>query len=194
VLSYCGTPFKVLQDGEWAIRYGWQDLRRFRYPELGARRGAACDVPDLGLLPHYVPGVKTVTFHAALEAQREQLVLWSMAWLTRSGAVRTWDSLVPSFQKVSDRLIRFGSDEGGMQIKVSGIGTNQESKTLAWNLMAHDNHGPEIPCSPALILARKLVAGKIDARGAQPCLGMFTLSDLSNELDDFSVRWDTSTL
>jgi saccharopine dehydrogenase-like NADP-dependent oxidoreductase len=192
VLSYCGKPFEVLVGGEWVTRHGWQDLKRHRYPDFGMRLSAACDVPDLGLLPNFVDGVETVSFHAALEAKWEQLALWNMGWVTRAGIVRNWDRFVPVFQKISDRLIGLGSDVGGMHIRLSGVSKDGEPKSLTWNLVARQNHGPEIPCSPALILARKLAADRITTRGAMPCLGMFSMTDFENELSDFDVVWNTS--
>ena len=41
VMSYCGKPFKVLEQGRWMTRYGWQDLRIQHYPALGKRLSAA---------------------------------------------------------------------------------------------------------------------------------------------------------
>jgi len=190
VLSYCGASFQVLVDGQWVSMHGWQDLRRQRYPDLGTRLSAACDVPDLGLLPGYVGGIETVTFHAALEAKWEQLALWSMGWVTRAGIIRKWDRFVPVFQKISDRLIGLGSDTGGMRIRMSGRSIDGEPRSVTWNLVARQNHGPEIPCSPALILARKLAAGTIAIRGALPCMGMFSMADFENEMSDFDVRWN----
>lgn len=192
VLSYCGMPFQVLVDGDWVTKHGWQDLRRHRYTDFGLRLSGACDVPDLGLLPEYVDGVDTVTFHAALEATWEQIALWKMAWVTRAGIVKKWDRFVPIFQRISDRLIGLGSDVGGMHIRISGTSKDREPRSVTWNLVARQNHGPEIPCSPALILARKLAADRITARGAFPCLGMFSMSDFEYELSDFDVRWNTS--
>jgi hypothetical protein len=192
VLSYCGKPFQVLVAGEWTTMHGWQDLRRHRYPDFGLRLSATCDVPDLGLLPTYVDGVDTVTFHAALEAKWEQLALWNMGWVTRTGMVKNWDRFVPMFQKLSDRLIGLGSDVGGMHIRVSGTSIDSEPKSVTWNLVARQNHGPEIPCSPALILARKLVADRIASRGAMPCLGMFSMTEFENELSDFDVEWNAN--
>lgn len=192
VLSYCGIPFQVLIDGQWVTKYGWQDLTRHRYPDFGMRLSGACDVPDLGLLPDYVDGVETVTFHAALEAKWEQLALWSMGWVTRAGIIRKWDRFVPMFQKISDRLIGLGSDVGGMHIRIAGTSIDRKPMSVTWNLVARENHGPEIPCSPALILARKLAADRVSLRGAQPCLGLFSMSDFEHELSDFNVRWGTS--
>ena len=189
VLSYCGAPFQVFENGEWVTRYGWQGLKMQRYPEVGRGLSGACDVADLGLFPEYVNGVQTVPFHAALEATWEQITLWKMAWATRLGIVRNWERLVPTFQSVSDRLIKLGSTTGGMQMRIAGEGDDKLPKTLMWNLVAQQNHGPEIPCVPALILARKLAAGTISARGAYPCLGMITLPEFDEEVSDLDIRW-----
>lgn len=189
VLSYCGRPFEVMESGRWVTRHGWLDLRKERYPALGVRYGAACDVPDLALLPEYVPTAKTVTFHAALEAKWEQFALWKMGWITRLRIIRNWERFVPMFQWASERLVRFGSDRGGMQIRLSGIGNDRSAKTVVWNLTARQNHGPEIPCTPALILARKLATERVAHRGAMPCLGMITLAEFDNEISDLDIEW-----
>ena len=189
VLSYCGMPFEVLVDGKWVIKYGWHDMRRHRYPKFGIRLSAACDVPDLGLLPVYVEGLKSVTFHAALEAKWEQMALWSMGWVTRAGIIKNWDHFVPMFQRASNWLNGLGSDVGGMHITLTGKTTDNVSKSVTWNLIARRNHGPEIPCSPALILARKLIVDEISARGAFPCLGMFSMSDFASEVSDLDIDW-----
>ena len=188
VLSYCGRPFKVFVGGRWVTMHGWQDMRTQRYPDLGLRLLGACDVPDLGLLPDYVSGATTVTFHAALEAKWEQMALWTMGWATRAGIVRRWDRFIPVFQWLSNRLIGLGSDVGGMHIRLSGISFDNTPKSITWNLVARQNHGPEIPCSPALILTRKLAADQISARGAFPCLGMFSMSEFENEISDLDIE------
>jgi hypothetical protein len=178
-----------LESGARITRYGWQNLKLQRYPELGRRLSGACDVPDLGLFPNYVEGVQTVTFHAALEASWEQITLWKMAWATRLGIVSNWERLAPTFRSWSDRLIKLGSTTGGMQMHIGGVGKGGESKTIVWNLTAHQNHGPEIPCVPALILARGLAAGAISTRGAYPCLGMITLAEFDKEVSDLDIHW-----
>jgi NAD(P)-dependent dehydrogenase (short-subunit alcohol dehydrogenase family) len=190
VLSYCGKPFKVLLNGDWVTMHGWQNMKTQRYPQLGLRISAACDVPDLGLLPNYVAGSTTVTFHAALEARWEQAALWFMGWLTRLRIVKNWNRLVPAFRWMSGRLIGLGSDTGGMHVKLSGIGRDQNAKSVTWFLMARQNHGPEIPCCPALILTRKLASDQISVRGAFPCLGMITMAEFDHEVSDLDIDWE----
>ena len=194
VLSYCGQPFQVLVDGDWVTKYGWQDLRTQHYPALGSRMSGTCDVPDLSLLPDYVVGTRTVTFHAALEASWEQLALWLMGWLTRMHIVKDWQRFVPSFHWISSRLISLGSDIGGMHIRLSGINSDQAKKSVTWYLTARRNHGPEIPCTPALILARKLASNKLSKRGAYPCLGLFTLAEFDDEVSDLDIHWEVVEL
>lgn len=189
VLSYCGKPFRVLLDGDWITMHGWQNMKTQRYPALGFRLSAACDVPDLGLLPDTIDGLRSATFHAALEAKWEQLALWLMAGMTRLRIIEDWNRFVPAVLWLSDRLINLGSDTGGMHIKISGVGNDQNGKSLTWILTARQNHGAEIPCSPALILARKLVEDDISTCGAFPCMGMFTIAEFDAEVSEFDIEW-----
>lgn len=187
VLSYCGAPFETWRDGEWRTIHGWQDLRRQRYPSLGRRLSGACDVPDIALFPDYVPGVRTVSFHAALEAPWEQLGLWTMAWLTRVGLVRDWTRFAPQFSALSERLIRLGSMRGGMRITLRGTATDGVERVHHWDLVAERNHGPEIPCTPAIIVTRKLLRGELTRPGGRACLGLFTVAELMADLAGFDV-------
>jgi saccharopine dehydrogenase-like NADP-dependent oxidoreductase len=187
VLSYCGAPFNTWRDGEWRTVHGWQDLRWQRYPSLGRRLSGACDVPDLALFPDYVPGVKTVSFHAALEAPWEQLGLWAMAWLARVGLVRDWARFARRFSVISERLIRCGSIRGGMHIRIQGTDVDGKAQTCDWHLVAEQNHGPEIPCTPAIVIAKKMLEGELLEPGAYPCLGLFTVEEFMQELSGFDV-------
>ncbi len=190
VLSYCGKPFQVLSNGNWVTMHGWQNMTMQHYPALGTRLSAACDVPDLALLPAYIPECKTVVFHAALEARWEQVSLWLMGGLTRMGVVRDWNKFLPLFRWMSSRLINLGSDTGGMHVRLSGIGPDQKAQSISWYLTARQNHGPEIPCTPALILARKLAANTISKTGAYPCLGLISLADFDTEVSDLDIDWE----
>jgi saccharopine dehydrogenase-like NADP-dependent oxidoreductase len=189
VLSYCGKPFQVLVNGHWVTMHGWQNLRLQRYPALGRRLSGACDVPDLSLLPTSMPELKTVTFHAALEAWWEQVALWSMAWLSRLHVISDWQRFVPAFRRMSHRLMAFGSDKGGMQMSLSGMGQNGTALSLQWQLTAGQNHGPEIPCTPALILARKLLRETETRRGAFACMNLINLSEFDVEVSDLDIDW-----
>ena len=190
VLSYCGVPFETWACGEWRTVYGWQDLTVQRYPALGRRLSGACDVPDLALFPAYIPGLRTASFHAALEAPWEQMGLWLMAWLKRWRIVRSWTPYVSTFSAISDRLLRFGSDRGGMHMHLSGVDAGGQPRCVDWYLVAEENHGPEIPCTPAIVVALKIIGEQLVAPGARACLGLFSVAEFMDELADFRVTID----
>ena len=79
VLSYCGKPFEVWEQGRWQTVHGWQDVHRYRYPDFGVRWLARCDVPDLQLFPAHYPGVQRVRFDAGLELTLAQGAFWLLA-------------------------------------------------------------------------------------------------------------------
>ena len=193
VLSYCGQPFDALVDGQWQTMRGWQRLRRQHYPVLGRRWSAVCDVPDLELLPRLVPGVRTVSFHAALPSGLEHFGLWFMAWLTRARFVDDWSRYARSFVRLGRGLSRLGSDSGGMRIRMRGNGLDDTPVEIDWNLLAFNNHGPEIPCTPAVVLVRKLLRDEIFVRGAVPCLDMFSVEECIRELDGYSISATVET-
>jgi saccharopine dehydrogenase-like NADP-dependent oxidoreductase len=188
VLGYCGEPFRMLRHGEWSTVHGWQDLRLQRSREFGTRLSGVCDVPDLGLFPDYVDGVRTVSFHAALEAPWEQLALWCMSSLRRIGLVDDWARHAGKFSRMSERLISLGSVRGGMRIRLRGADNDGRSQSLDWILAAGSNHGPEIPCTPAIVLTKKFIRGELAQPGARACLGLFSIDELMAELAEFDVR------
>ena len=189
VLSYCGKPVRVLEDGVWTRRIGWLDADRVRCADI-EKRVAVCDVPDLELFPSYYAGVKTVTFHAGPEALYEHLLLRGMAWLAHRGLVRDWARHATSFDRLGRHARRFGSDVGFMQVRISGRAREGSRIERTWDLIAGSNHGPEIPCIPAIALARKLLENRIETRGAMPCLGLIGIEDFAREAQGFDIDWN----
>ena len=49
---------------------------------------------------------------------------------------------------------------------------------------------PEIPCLPALVLARKLARNEIPQRGAYACLGMMTLLEFEEAVRELDISWE----
>jgi hypothetical protein len=73
----------------------------------------------------------------------------------------------------------FGSDVGGMHVRLAGLNHSEKALTVTWFLTARSGCGPEIPAIPAVILARKLASRNLDLYGACPCLSMFTLDEFN---------------
>lgn len=190
VFSYAGRSFKTLRDGTWIDAWGWQELKRVGIEGLGTRWAAACDVPDLELLPARYPGVKTVEFRAALELGVQHFALWSAALLRRAGLPLPIERWAAPLDRVASWFDAFGSERAGMLVRVSGTDPSGGRKTVEWHLVADDNHGPEVPCMAAILLARKIARNELAERGAHPCMGFLKLEDFEPEF----ARWGMRTV
>ena len=190
VLSYAGRSFQWLSGGRWSTAWGWQELRRIRFAGLGVRWAAACDVPDLELLPERYSSARTVEFHAALELGIQHLALWMVAALRRSGISVPVERWVDKLDRAASFLEVLGGDRGGMLVAIACERLDGSRALLEWHLTAEAGHGPEIPCMAAILLARKLARGELALRGAFPCMGLLALEEFESEFR----RWRISAL
>jgi saccharopine dehydrogenase-like NADP-dependent oxidoreductase len=190
VFSYAGKSFKWLNDGAPVDARGWQELRRLRFAGLGTRWAAACDIPDLELFPARYPGVRTVQFRAALELGIQHIALWLVAALRRAGLTLPIERCAGPLNRLASLLDVFGSERGGMLVSLVGTRADGSRARVEWHLTAGANHGPEIPCMAAILLARKLARGEMTVRGAHPCMGFLTLSEFEPEFG----RWGITTV
>ena len=110
-----------------------------------------------------------------------------MAWLTRASIVKDWSKHARSFVRLGQKVSKFGSDRGGMRMRLAGKGPDNSPVEVEWTLLALDNHGPEIPCTPAMVLVKKLLRGEVFVRGALPCIDMFTEEEFMRELEGYSI-------
>ena len=186
ILSYTGHKIKIFENGEWIDKFGWMSPRKIDFGKIvGKRLLANVDVPDLELFPRRYTPAKTVNFQAGLELAFLHWTMVGMAWLTKKGIVKNWAPLVKPIVATSDWFIRFGSDVGGMMIKITGIDNQQKPKEILWRLTAEHGVGPYIPTLSAIILAQKLIADNAFTVGAMPCLGLYSLTDF----DAHAKKW-----
>lgn len=188
VLSYLGRPFPVWRNGKWCCAWGWMDLRRVRL-DIGTRLAAACDVPDLALFPEHFAGVQTVTFHAALEIAPQHIALWTLAAMRRIGVPLRVERWAVTLDRLAGLFDALGADRGGMSVKVTGSRPEGGMMARSWQLVAPAAQGPEIPCMPAILLARLLARGEALKSGAYPCIGLLRLKDFDPEFQ----RWGMVT-
>ncbi len=189
VLAYAGKPLKQWREGKWREVRGWQDVTRRLYPTpIGGRWIANCDVPDLELFPERYRPVHTVRFRAGVGPTSSMMGLWLASWLVRIGLITSLRSWVPALHRTASALARFGSKRSAMHVTVRGIDLNGEPAVRNWFLLADQDHGPFIPCFPAIALARKLVRDEITARGAMPCMGLLTVDDIISVGDGLDLR------
>ena len=191
VLSYCGKPFEVWEQGAWRTVYGWQDVHRYRYSDFGTRWLARCDVPDLQLFPARYAGVQRVRFDAGLELTLAQGAFWLLAAAVRMGLLNDASRLARRLQSWGKYFDWLGSGIGGMHVGISGRDHTGKAARVDWHLTARRGHGPEIPCLPTIVLARKLAAGTLHERGATPCMGLMTLAEFGHAVEaaQLDITW-----
>lgn len=189
VLAYAGKPFLQWSDGDWRQVHGWQDLARRHYPDpINARWIANCDVPDLDLFPERYRPVRTVRFRAGVGPATNMIGLWLASWMVRLGMLSSLTSWVPALHRTATALARFGSRRSAMHVTVRGVDLNGEPAVRNWFLLADQDHGPFIPCFPAIALARKVLRDEISARGAMPCMGLLSVDDIISVGDGLDLR------
>jgi len=189
VLAYAGQPFKQWRDGQWRQVRGWQDLTHRSYPTpINGRWIANCDVPDLDLFPERYRPVQTVQFRAGVSPAWGMMGLWLASWLVRIGILGSLQNWVPALHRTASALASYGSKRSAMHVTVRGVALNGEPAVRNWFLLADQDHGPFIPCFPAIALARKLVRDEISARGAMPCVGLLTVEDIISVGDGLDLR------
>ena len=184
VLSYVGKPLKPWV-GAGKVRYGWFDTYLQPYPNIKNRLMSNCEAPDLDLLP-MVFDIKRLTFSAGMESQLLHRMIGLLAWLVK------W-RLTIKLEKHADKLLKMsrwfdplGSEDGGMHVHV--LGTDNQGHTInkTWYIEAFNNHGPQIPAIPAIIMAEKILTTEYQ-RGVIPCVNQIPLEEYLLELKDHKI-------
>jgi len=187
ILGYCGRALPLWRDGRWQTGHGWMLSRRQAFP-FGPRWVGLCDVPDLQLFPSRYAGVRTVLFRAGLELKRLHFGTLAAAWLVRLGLIGDLAHHASRLRRISEWFLAAGSDAGGMVVELTGSDKHGQPLKLRWSLSAAAGDGPQIPATPAVVLARKLADGQLFATGAMPCMGLFTLDEALAAFDGFAIE------
>jgi hypothetical protein len=185
ILSYVGKKLKPCAG--FKLRYGWQDLYQQSYPEIGNRWMANCDIPDLDLLPEKY-GIAKIQFSAGMENPVIHLGMWLMSWCVRLGAPIDLPKHASALLRLSNWFDAFGTADGGMHVILEGKDRSGRPISKKWFIVARDGDGPYIPTVPAVILAQKILTGKLSVRGAMPCVGMVTLDEYLHELRGLNIN------
>ncbi len=189
ILGYVGQSFDTMMNGSMTKVYGWQDLHTRNYRQLGTRMLGNCDVPDLSLFPNRYPDLKTIRFYAGLEISFIHLILWSMSGLVRIGLIKNLQRLAPILLRLSFLFDWAGTANSGFYMELSGKAHNGDDKTVTFELVARQGDGPYIPCTPAILLAKKLAEGTLTKTGAYPCIGFISKREYLQALSDLAISW-----
>lgn len=177
ILSYIGRPFTMLRGGRMARVFGWQGLHGERYPELGRRWFGYCDIPDLDLFPARYPALREMRFSAGHEIALLHFGTWLLSWGVRLRLLPRLDRWADPLLKASFRFDRLGSGRSGFHMRIAGIGHDGAPLARREWLIARSGHGPNIPCMPAILIARRLARGARIEAGARPCLDLISLDE-----------------
>ena len=192
ILDYAGKGFKTLCDGRFKTIYGWQDLAIRKYPKLGYRLLANCDVPDLEIFPERYPDLKNIRFRAGLEVPFLHLGLWALSWLVRFNVLKSLKPFAKPFYEVGSLFNLFGSDRSGFHMEMTGTGLDDKLQTKIFYIITGSGHGPYIPCIPSILLTRLLSGGTLKATGAQSCLDLISLGQYKQALSGLDIKFPKS--
>jgi saccharopine dehydrogenase-like NADP-dependent oxidoreductase len=189
VLSYCGGAIQTWVGGKWTPQIGWANPERVHFARMHSRLGALCDIPDLELFPAHYQVSNRVVFRAAVEIGFAQRAFAVLAALRRVGILKQPWTLARFLNHAAKALDFFGSSLGGMVVRVQGLDATGNTAQRAWHIAADNDHGPEIPCMAAILLARGLANGQAPPIGAMACIGLLSLPEFAPEF----ARWGMVT-
>jgi saccharopine dehydrogenase-like NADP-dependent oxidoreductase len=190
VLSYCGEPIRIWRGGQWTQAAGWAAPERVEFKRLRPRIGALCDIPDLELFPARYGVRDRVMFRAALEVAATQRAFAVLAALRRIGLPMRPERWAGALNRVAGVFDSLGTSLGGMVVRVQGLDHAGNRARRAWHIAADNDHGPEIPCMAATLLARKLAAGDAMQSGAFTAAGLLSLDEFEPEFAKWGMVTD----
>jgi hypothetical protein len=76
----------------------------------------------------------------------------------------------------------FGTLHGSFAVWVTGDAGQEKALVFV-----APRNGPRVPSAPAVLLARKLLAGDIPRYGAFPCTGFLSLAEFADHLAPFGI-------
>ena len=188
VLNMIGTPLPMARDGEPRVVRGWSGLHRHRFPGGGGRLMSYADMPDLYVFPQRYAGLRTLETYAGTEVPVFHLGLTALAWARRLGVLREPERLTYRLLDAKQRLSFLGTDVGVMFVEMGGVKSNGTRHKLTWHLIARANHGPYVPATAAICLARKLALGALNDTGAKACTGLLALDDFHDAWADLAIE------
>jgi hypothetical protein len=193
VLGYCGKPIPSFAEARSGTRMGWSGIVRRAYPEpVGSRWLAQVDLPEIVLWPRRYAGLRSVDARAGLESPVLHFGLALLSQLVRAGLVRSLEPWSGSMLRIAKLFEPFGRDVGGMHVTATGRTTDSRTVRRTWSLVASRGDGPQIPAIPAAALAKKLLGVRgyeaVTTRGAMPCMGLLSFSEILTELQAFAIE------
>ncbi len=190
IVGQVGRPLAFWRGGHWRDEPAWGDLKRVGLEvdtaKVSHRLASCIDAPDRLLFPTRY-NARSALFHAGLELKLMHVGLWLLGWLVRLKLVSSLTPFSSALRWIAERLEPFGTDRGGMVC--TAIGRDEHGKPVerSWTLIAEGGDGPEIPPTPAALLALKLLGQAPLKPGACPAVDELTLTEIEAGLSHLRV-------
>lgn len=191
ILSYAGKDIPVWEAGRLSKTIGWQGARRIDIPGLGHRRVAAVETYDAEYLGPLLDVQSRVSFSAGLESMIEQRGIETIAALRKRKIIGSVTALIPLLLKARKITRIPTSTSGGMLVKICGLDADGVMTEAKWSLVAHQDHGPNIPILPAAAAIRKLLSESAK-KGVDFAHSAVSLADIQSEMRPYDITTATS--
>jgi len=150
------------------------------------------DVPERASWKARYPNLQSAAVQAGVEIGFLHLGLSFLSRLVRMGLLRSLLPCASALLRVARLCDRFGTDDGAMHVTVVSRDSSGTTTRRTRTLIAEHGDGPQIPATPAALIAKKLLAlpgyTPITVRGALPCLGLVTIDEILRELRELAIR------
>lgn len=182
IIGSVGEPMRLWQGDMWMTVRGWSGGKTFQLDERTQRKGYQISVPDCALFPAHFRA-RSVRFYAGMELP---VMNWSLSALRHIRKIWAFDMPGPAIdliQWAANLLRPFGTDRGGMMVKV--IGTRGDAAIIkTWRLMAEAGQGPYVPGIIVRTLLRNLESVE---PGARACLSEVPLTAVEDAMSDLAI-------
>lgn len=183
ILGQVGKPFQHVRGHRKETTYGWADSVRIALKvgqtSLKPRLAARVNTPDISLLPIRF-GSATVSARAGLELPLFHCALSIARHIIPALGITSFERLAKPLLHLSNAFLGFGSDAGGMRVRVRGTKNNTMEERV-WDMIIPDGEGPKTPVQPVLILLNQLLNGSSIA-GAKSAVTAFTRNEAETQL------------
>ena len=186
IMGQIGQPFLLTRHNQQETVHGWTETKEINLslpasaPVCG-RLASLVNTPELLLFPKRYKAASVAVF-AGLEMRGFHRLLQLCGKMVQTGVLPSLLPLVKPARLIASGFERFGSDVGGMQVRVIGDNSRGQILRRTWDLVAGDGNGPNIPTLPVSVLLDKLDSGLYEA-GARHSCGEVSLNDLQTHFE-----------
>ncbi len=209
ILDQVGNPVPFWRDGAWEQHIGWSTPVPKRINNTLCRNANLINAADAVLFPEHF-NARSVIFRAGLAMPIMHLSLQWLGTLRSFGLLPNLTKFISPLRWFANRLVPFGSDNGGMLVEVIGEcksasilidGQLQEPKanksateetlcedsylaSSTWCLSAEPGQGPFVPTIAIRAILRNI---HLVPTGARACIGELPLSNYVQAMDDLGI-------